>query len=227
MWMTEPVPRGPGCLSRLHCDQLLNGELTDREDLLRHPATCPRCSALLDEHRRERASFATPLRTPRHVPRWTIGLASAAAALALWLIVPRPDEPAPATRSKGKPALGFYVKRDGQVRRGGTGEIVFPHDALDFTVSTDHSGFVAILSIDGARHASVYYAAGATAAAIGAGQDQVLPLSVLLDDVVGPERVVGVFCERAIAVDALARDIDALPDGCVSDELTLDKRRAP
>jgi hypothetical protein len=230
MRMTEPAPRGPGCLSRLHCDQLLNGELTDRDDLVRHPASCARCSALLDEHRRERAQFAVPLRRPRHVPRWVAGLASVAAAVAIWLIVARPEAPPETTRSKGKPALGFYLKRGDLVRRGGTGEVVFPHDALDFTMSTDHGGFVAILSVDGARHASVYYAAGALAAAIGAGQDQLLPLSVVLDDVVGPERVVGVVCDRAVTVDELARAVErdaALPEGCVSDALTLDKRSAP
>src|SRR5215470_11570994 len=102
--MMRPLPVTE-CLSRLCCDQLLNGERDDRAELEAHAATCARCSARLAEHRRERAAFALPL--PRGLARrrdrrWWIAAAAAAAAIAVWLVgSPRRDE----LRSKGGPVL--------------------------------------------------------------------------------------------------------------------------
>jgi hypothetical protein len=226
MRMTEHAERSPGCLSRLHCDQLLNGELEDRDDLKRHHPSCPRCTALLAAHRRERVAFAVPrARAPR---RWTIALAAVAAGFGLWLVASR-DRHDAETRSKGKPALAFYVKHGGVVREGRPGEAVCPNDAINFTVSTDGPAFLAIISVDGAGKVTAYYPEGPTAAAIAAGRDQVLPRSVLLDDTLGLERVVGVFCDRPILVAELAAAVarDALPGGCAADALTLEKRRTP
>jgi hypothetical protein len=225
MRMTEHA-RHPECLSRLHCDQLLNGELEDRGDRQRHCASCPRCTALLAAHRRERAAFAVPrVRAPR---RWTIGLAAAAAVFGVWLVA-RPRGDVAETRGKGKPALAFYVKHGERVREGGTGEIVSPSDSINFTVSTDAPVYLAIISVDGAGRVSAYYPAGPTAAAISAGHDQVLPRSVLLDDTLGRERVVAAFCDRPIATTEIAAAVarSAIPSGCVVDALTLDKRRTP
>ena len=214
--------RSPECLSRLAVDQLHNGELDDRPEVQAHRATCARCLARIDEHRRERAGFALPRRRPR---RWLPGVAAvtaAAAALAVWLAVPRPDT----TRSKGKPTIGFYLKRGDVIRRGGPGERVAPGDALDFTASTDAPGYLAIISIDGAHQVSVYYPAGAGAAAIGAGGDQLLPLSVRLDGVLGVERLFGVFCDHPAAVAALTAAVaaGAAPPGCTIDTLMIEKR---
>jgi hypothetical protein len=229
MRLTEHM-RGPDCLSRLGCDQLLSGELEDRDDLRRHCASCERCAALLASHRQERASFAATLRRPRRHRRWVAGLATAAAALGLWFVVARDRGEGSGTRSKGKPAISYYWKHGDVTRKGGLGEIVFPGDAINFTASTDHPAFLTIISIDGARRASVYYPDGPVAAPLHAGRDQMLPLSVRLDDVLGLERVVGVFCDRAIPVDQLEAAVahgTALPGGCETDGLTIEKRRAP
>jgi hypothetical protein len=224
MRMTEHAERRPECLSRLHCDQLLNGELEDRDDRQRHVASCPRCTALLAAHRRERAAFAIPrVRAPR---RWTVGFAAAAAIFGVWLVArPRHDD-AP-TRSKGKPALAFYVKHGELVREGGPGEIVCPNDSINFTVSTDDPVYLAIISVDSAGKVSAYYPEGATAAAISAGRDQVLPRSILLDDTLGLERVVAAFCDRPLAVPEIAAAVarGAIPGGCAVDTVMLDKRR--
>jgi len=107
---------------------------------------------------------------------------------------------------------------------------VFPGDAINFTASTDRPAFLAIISIDGAHQTSVYYPDGPVAAPLHAGRDQMLPLSVRLDDVLGLERVVGVFCDRALPVDRIKAAVaqgSALPDGCETDGLTIEKRRAP
>jgi len=230
MRMTEHAVRGPDCLSRLHCDQLLNGELEDRDDLKAHHASCERCTALLATHRRERAMFDVALHRPRPRRRWTAGIAAAAAAFGLWLVVSRDRHEASETRSKGKPTIAFYLKHGNAVRKGGPREVVFPNDAINFTASTDGPAFLAIISMDGAHKVSVYYPDGPTAAPLGVGRDQVLPLSVVLDDVLGIERLVGVFCDQPLSVDqlqaAVARDA-ALPRGCVADALMIEKRRAP
>jgi hypothetical protein len=227
MRMTEHTERTAACLSRLHCDQLLNGELDDRDDLKQHHASCRRCTALLAAHRRERAAFAVPrARGPR---RWTIGLAAVAAAFGLWLVASRDRRDDAETRSKGKPALAFYVKHDQVVREGSRGEVVYPSDAINFAVSTDGPAFLTIISVDGAGKVSPYYPDGPAAAAILAGRDQVLPRSVLLDDTLGLERIVGVFCDRPSLVAELAAAVarGEIPSGCVSDALTVEKRRTP
>jgi len=234
MRMTEHAERSPACLSRLHCDQLLNGELEDREDLKEHHASCPRCTALLAAHRRERAAFAVPmahgLRGWAHGHgRWMTGLAAIAAVFCVWLVASRGRSGDAETRNKGRPALSFYVKHGDAVREGAPGEVVCPNDAINFVVSTERPAFLAIISVDGAGKVSAYYPDGATAAAIGAGRDHVLPRSVLLDDTLGLERIVGVFCDRPMAVAELAAAVarDAIPSGCVPDTLTLEKRRTP
>ena len=52
-------------------------------------------------------------------------------------------------------------------------------------------------------------------------------LTIQEGDILGPERLVGVFCDRAVPVAqleaAVARDA-ALPPGCTADTLTIEKR---
>lgn len=217
--------RGAECWSRLECDQLLQGEL--RAERTAHAASCARCTALLAAHRHERATFAVPRRGARR-PRWiAAGLAAAAALCAVWLI--GHDRGAPDTRTKGKPAIGFYVKHGDAVRKGGPGDVVFPGDALDFAASCDRPAYLAILSRDGAGTVSVYYPDGPNAAPVAAGHDQLLPLSVVLDGVLGHEQLYGAFCDRPIAVEPLAAAVRgaAWPAGCVVDTLAIEKRPAP
>jgi hypothetical protein len=233
MRMTERAERSPGCLSRLHCDQLLNGELEDREDLKQHHASCERCTALLAAHRRERAAFTVPRAPgPRRWAqihgRWSMGLAAVAAVFCVWLVASRGRSDGADTRNKGKPSLSFYVKHGDAIREGTPGEAVYPNDAINFVVSTEQPAFLAIVSVDGAGKVSAYYPEGPTAAAIPAGRDHVLPRSVLLDDALGLERVIGVFCDRPAVVAELAAAVaqGAIPSGCVADTLTLEKRRS-
>jgi hypothetical protein len=211
------------CLSHLRIDQLLNGEITDE-----HVESCARCTARLDEHRRERDAFAIPLRARRRVPVAAIVAAAAAIALGVWIA--RPRAAGDATRAKGASfALGFYVRHGDAVRRGGRGEIVVPGDALEFTATSDRDGYLAIVSIDRAGAASMYYPAGETAAPLAPGRDRTLPSSVILDDSLGAERIVGLLCDRAISVETAEQIARAsvVPPGCASDELAIEKRRAP
>jgi hypothetical protein len=227
--MMDPA-RSTACLSRLQCDRWLNGELANDDELAAHCAACTRCAALLDAHRRERAELAIPLRAGRRWT-WVATTAAAAAAVLVWMALPDRGGPMGSTdgeeRIKGRPQIGFYVKHGDAVRRGGGGEVVFPGDALNFTASTERAGYLAILSVDGAGHLSAYYPGGSVAALLPAGSDQVLPLSVVLDDVLGTERLYGVFCDRAIAVAELVAMLargGAFPAGCVADTLAIEKR---
>jgi hypothetical protein len=226
--MRDPIWTTP-CLSSLRCDQWLNGEIHD-DEVTAHLASCPRCAARLAAHRRERATFAVPLpRVPRERGR-TLWLAmAAAAALVVWFVV-SPRDPERGEREKGKPSIGFYVKHRDAIRRGGGGERVFPGDALDFTASTPRPAYLAIISVDGAGTANAYYPDGAAAAFLPAGREQLLPLGVRLDDVLGTERLVGVFCAAPMPVASLTAAIargEPLPDGCVTDATTLEKWPVP
>jgi hypothetical protein len=155
-----------------------------------------------------------------------MGLAGVAAVFCVWLVASRGRHEGE-IRTKGRPALAFFVKHGDAVREGVPGEAVSPNDAINFVVSTEQPAFLAIISVDGAGKVSVYYPEGATAAAIAVGRDHVLPRSVLLDDTLGPERVVGVFCDQPMVVAELAAAVarNAIPKGCVADALTLEKRR--
>lgn len=219
------------CLSRLGCDRLLNGELSDELAARAHIASCRLCEARLAEHVGERAAFAVPLQRPRAVRTSAAPLAMIAALAAvvvgIFVVRPRPDDVGAVTRAKGKPTIGFYVEHAGAVRAGTAGEIVLPGDAIEFTASTERPGWLAIVSIDGAKKASVYYPDAAAAAQVSPGRDQVLPLSVILDEVVGTERIYGVFCDQPFAVDqakSIAADGAPLPAGCLVDSLTIEKR---
>lgn len=210
--LTAPAP---ACLSRLACDQLLNGEHDDAAAARAHVAGCTRCTARLAEHRRERAVFAPPRRRG-YVP--VLALAAVALAVLAW---PGRDT----TRAKGHAALGFYRKHGGIITRGGPGERVAPGDVLDFTVASAAPGFVAVISVDGARQVTAYYPAGPLAAAIGVGE-QLLPLAVRLDGVLGTEQLHGLFCDRPAPVAELIAAVarGTTPAGCVDDTLTIEKR---
>jgi hypothetical protein len=220
------------CLSRLGCDRLLNGELPDELAARAHIATCRDCEARLAEHVGEREAFAVPLpraavarlRRPA-TPLAPMAMIAALAAVVVGVFVlrPRPDA---VTREKGRPTIGFFVEHAGAVRSGAAGEVVAPGDAIEFTASTERGGWLAIVSIDAAKKTSVYYPDASAAAPIAPGRDQVLPLSVVLDEVIGREWIYGVFCDEPFGVDAAKRiaiDGAPLPAGCIVDSLNIEK----
>ena len=153
------------------------------------------------------------------------GLALAASVLLAVL----PSREQPGTRSKGSERIGFFVKRGEQVSRGEPGERVRPGDTLRFTYTSSRPRHLAILSLDGAQHASVYFPEGEHTQALPPGNDAPLKSSVELDDTLGQERILGLFCEAALELEPvrarLARERAAFtaPSGCVAYELTLVK----
>jgi hypothetical protein len=245
--------RSEGHLSTLKLDELIAGELdaAGERETRAHLADCPRCSARLLEIEAARASFAASppaLRPDRRAPggvvattarpprRWILpaatGTLAAAAALALLFSrgAPRGGEvESPGERVKGAGHIGFYVKRGEHVKGGGAGEQLQPGDAIRFKYSSAEAQYLAILSVDGAARASVYYSNGERAAPIQPGRDVLLPQSTVLDDTLGAERIHAVFCSEAILVEPLRAALEANPaappiaPGCDVDTLTVEK----
>jgi hypothetical protein len=89
--------------------------------------------------------------------------------------------------------------------------------------------YLAVLSVDGAKHASTYYPDSRLAARQEPGREAALPSSTVLDDTLGAETVYGVSCPRPFDVEtlreALARAPNRAPalEGCDVDVIPLHK----
>jgi hypothetical protein len=230
--------RPEGCLSDFAFDRRLAGELEAHEEeaARAHVDGCTRCTRRWEELSRELEAFANEPLPPRlraHArgsrTRLVVAASAvlaAAAALVLFLRPPAID----GTRMKGGDVkLGFYVKHGESVRLAGPGERVGPGDALRFVYSSRAPQHLAILSVDGARHASIYFPSGATTTLVAAGTDVALPESTILDATLGDETIYGVFCPEPFAPEALRRELEAAPDrvpnpkGCVVETAHLTK----
>ena len=231
----------PQCASDLQLDRLRVGELSPAQAavLEAHLAECNGCrarhAALELEHGALAAQLppfgaraAAPARR-RGAPWLAAGSLVAAAAAAVFMLQRPPDAPSePGARTKGGAvALDWVVRRGDRVFAPDPAQPVFPGDALRFGVRAQAAGQAAVLSLDGARHASVYH----DWAAVDAGARQLLPGAVELDDVLGDEHLYGVVCERSWPLaeleDAITRDPaqPRLPSGCALDHHVLRKER--
>ncbi len=216
------------CLSALRLDRWMMGELgpADAETVGTHVSACAACSAAMAGMRGVREEVrALPLppalvQVPRR--RRVPGAAVAGAALALaasLLLVLRPA--APGERRKGPGIeLTMYVQHGDEVRRAGPGERIAPGDAVRFAVSTPVPAYVAVLSLDAAGRASVYFPEGPRAAQVPAGTDVPLPLGTRLDATTGEERLLGLFCTGPVELEPIrlslqqSQDAAPLPTDC-------------
>jgi hypothetical protein len=237
------------CLSSLAVDRLLAAELGE-EELRRaeaHLRECAECRAR-HEHAaqfqaRVRVELGTlgQLRAPRSAKPWAnsrgranvafAGALAVAAALLLFFhhgtpTVERDDRSE--TRTKGGGRLGFYVKRGDSVERGAAGQALRPGDAVQFTYFAATDGYLAVLSIDGAGTASIYYPSGPVARPFAAGE-RALDASTVLDAVVGDERWFALFCESAVVLEPIRARLERAPreplhvEGCSVDRIDLVK----
>ncbi|AKV03315.1 hypothetical protein AKJ09_09978 [Labilithrix luteola] len=225
------------CLSDYALDRRISGELEDAEEAAAraHLESCARCRGRLETFEAERASFDVPLELPSKRLRWggRIGgatFALAAAAAVMLALGKGPSPKSDGVRTKGGEAtLGFYVHHANAVRAGGPDERVVPGDGLRFVVGAHEARWLAVLSVDGAKHASTYYPAGPEAALVGPGSEIALPSSTVLDDTLGPETIYGIFCPTTFPVEPLRRALEAAPDerpfpaGCSIEALHLRK----
>lgn len=203
----------PACTSALQLDRMRMGEAVPPE-LREHVASCPRCSAALQEL--AQAEELPPMRVvalpqqKRAWPRVVAGLSVAAAASVLLVM-----QPLAGTRLKGSaPLLAMYVQHAGEVRRAEPDAVLAPGDAVRFAVTTPASAYVAVLSLDPRGRASIY----APFTAVAAGLDLPLPAATQLDASLGEERIVGLFCEKALDLEPVRAALEsgrfAVPAGC-------------
>lgn len=223
------------CLSDLRIDQLLAEELSapERFAFHAHLSICAACRKRFAAIDAARAQFITlhPM-APEWLPserkrpsavRYYAPLLLAAIAL---LALVRPSFE---LRTKGSEALGFYVKRGAQVRRGSVAEPVHPGDHLRFSYSTSRARYLAILRVDAAHRASAYFPATPDAARVEPGTERLLASAIELDAVLGGEQVLAVFCDRPFALAPLLTRLARsepelqLPADCVTDRLMLEK----
>lgn len=211
------------CVSALRLDRWMMGELdaSDTETVGTHVSSCAACSTALAGMRgvrEEVRALPLPAAIIRPAPRRGVpgaALAGLGLALAASLVLVLRGPPA-TDRSKGSGlALTMYVQHGGEVRRAAPGEHVSPGDAVRFAVSTPTTAYVAVLSLDPAGKASVYFPQAARAAEIHAGTEIPLPLGTRLDDTIGEERLLGIFCAAPVELEpiraALERAEDAAP----------------
>lgn len=239
--------RKEGCLSDFALDALAAGDVDDEKAKAQraHVESCADCRARFEARTKEAAEFAA--NAPRLlIPRknktisdrparlYAIAVAAVAMAAGLFFYVrttrnPIDDEGGASTRLKGASHIGFFVKRGDGVVRGTTGDLVRPGDALRFTYSTSAAGYLAILSVDGAKQASIYFPDGPRAVAIDAARDEALDSSTVLDDTLGHETLYGLFCDEPVDLEPIRAALAAAPDrapvvdGCSVDVATIEK----
>jgi len=166
---------------------------------------------------------------------WATGLSAATAAVVVGL-------PAgPENRTKGGFSLSTFVQKQGAAN--GTLWLdgpVSPGDRIQFQVTSNAPGHLAILAIDEAAQISVYYPPGPIAVPIGVGSNQQLASAVVLDGTLGKETVIALRCQNAETTANLiefarravassqkagkpASSVGALGTGCLEYRLTLTK----
>jgi hypothetical protein len=237
--------RPEGCLSDLLLDRILANECTPeaRDGASEHMDRCEACHARFEALSKERdafaerePAFADAFAAPRRDARprrlratWAASAAALAmAAAALLVLRPKPPADAGSTRMKGSSRIGFYVKRGEAVTLGAPGARVQPGDAVRFVYSATEERHLAVLSLDGARRASVYYPAGPTAERVEPAVDRALPSSTVLDATLGQETVYALFCKRPVELEPIRAGLEAtgrapLVEGCEVDTLVLEK----
>ena len=212
----------PACLSALHLDRFLAGELDElgARRVHQHVLVCPGCAGALQAMRAARDEPLRLLRVvplparARRVPRVAAAGVALAAAASLLLLVRAPGE-----RLKGPGfSLRMYVEHGGEVRPALPGEVVAPGDAVRFAVTAPAKGYVAVLSLDPRGRGSVYFPLGARAEAVEAAGEVALPLGTRLDASVGEERIVGLFCSSPVELEPLRIQLERggalTPEGC-------------
>jgi anti-sigma factor RsiW len=227
------------CLSDLSLDSFLSGEqsATAAATIRAHLDSCAQCSQRKREFLAEReqflasaparaSGFLAPRRSRVVYSAWAMG--ALAAASFLFMLSAPPSEQS--IREKGSAELGFYLKRGEQVQRGRSAQPVQPGDLVRFVYSSSRTRYLAVLSLDAAQHASVYFPEAPLASRVTAGTDVALPSSVLLDQTLGREQVVALFCDAPVPLAPLrtlfeqSGSLSSLPAGCETHTLVLHKQ---
>lgn len=218
-------------LSRLALERIAAGD--PPSGATQHVERCTACrerlATVVADHARWLASTDVPARVdavlraaapaPRR-PTWiALGAGAVAAVCAVVVVAHRQRDPAvgssPAelddgVRRKGEDLFVVYRRTPaGQVDLVGDGDDLHPGDAIRFRVSLASDGYVAVLGIDAARAVTVYAPDGPALERIARHVPTLLDGSIILDDTLGPERIVMVACPTPRPAAALIAGADA------------------
>ena len=227
-------------VSDLRWDRLLAGELAenDRAEVLAHADACPACAARHAEITAGFEAFANvaPALPRRRVPtaRLVAAVGAVVAAAAIAVLVLRPSSHGGDTRTKGGAGPKLMLEAGPRERLAPvvTGDRVQPGDSLQAAYTSTRDGFGAVLARDGSRSAAAYVPAqGDALTALPAGTLRSFPGSTILDEVVGEQAVVIVWCETVRPIAPLLNELRetgavTAPSGCTVERLVLDVRGA-
>ncbi len=186
-----------------------------------HLAGCDRCRARLDDEdaerraflaRRPTGAFLAALERRRPEPWWRrfrwqpwLGAALAAAAMVALVVqsgaLTNADGPGSRNRLKTAFDLSFHVRSGDVIELGKPGGIYHPGDAIQLRYSSPTEGHLVVVSVDSAGAATAFYDASGQSLQIAPAVAELLDGSVVLDDALGPERVIGCFSDTPLATD--------------------------
>jgi len=223
-------------VSDLRFDRLLAGELADDvAAAVRADASgCVVCETRLAQLTRDSELFAQRpalMATSRRRRMWWIAAPIAMAAAAAVMLLVRTEPPPSGERVKGTADAQLVVLagRPGAMRVVQSGDHVRGGEYLQVGYSAQRDGFGAVLSRDGAGSTTVYVnAAPSVMVPLAAGRDQAFPGSTLLDDTLGGEIIVVLWCERPLGLEPLVQELATTgdvvaPAGCTTRRVTYTK----
>ena len=227
-------------VSDLRWDRRLAGELDAEAKAATDVAIdeCPACAARWAELVRDHAGF--PQRPPlvlarrrRWWPVVPVGVLAAAAAVVL-VVRGGGDGEGGGERVKGGGAsLVVAAGPQGRVAPVTSGDRVRPGDFVQAGYSATRAGFGTVLARDGSGAAMTYVPSrGDAMVALAAGELRSYPESTVLDDVVGEEILIVVWCEAAQPLAPLVAELGTRgditpPAGCTHRRVVLDKHGGP
>ena len=223
-------------VSDLRWDRLLAGELAevDRAEALAHAETCPACAARRTEITAGFDAFANvaPALPRRTRPLRLVAALTVVAAAAAVILVVRPPSSSRGARTKGGTGPKLMLAAGSRARLAPvlSGDRVTPGDSLQAAYTATRDGFGAVIARDGSGAASAYVPAqGDAMVALPQGTLRSFPGSTILDDVVGAQVVVIVWCESAQPIAPLVAELRATgsvtaPAGCTVDRIELEVR---
>ena len=226
-------------VSDLRWDRLVAGELTEGEqaEAIAHAETCTACAARRAEITAGFDAFANvapalPQRA-RRWPRRVAAIGALAVAAAALVLVFRPAHESTRTKGGSGPQLMLAAGPRDRVAPVVSGDRARPGDSVQAAYTATQDGFGAVLARDGSRATTAYVPAqGDAMVALPAGTLRSFPGSTILDDVVGAQVVVIVWCDTLRPIAPLVRELQATgrvtaPAGCTVDHVELDVRGAP
>ncbi|QRN97211.1 DUF4384 domain-containing protein [Archangium violaceum] len=197
--------------ARARVDEELASSEADRERLAELRADS--AAFLL---RQPPAAFAARLepepRKERRRWRVLLGAALAMSAAAVFggvMLRPVVEAPGPEYAAKGSLVLGVYRNQAGGGVPVGPGETLGEGESIQFDVKADASGYVAVLSRDGAGRVTVYYPYGGDAAVAYVPGRSLLPGAIELDGTPGTEALYALFSPEPFTLGAAVKALES------------------